>query len=511
MRTTAVAFLLSLVTAAVLTPAVRRLAQCIGAIDHALSSRKIHKRPIPRLGGIAIVIAFFAPILGLLVKDTDVGRVFFGARDEAVGLMLGGTIIALLGVYDDIKGADARVKLGVQFAVAGLAYWLGFRINEVASPLGGSLVLGWWGLPLTALWIAGVINAINLIDGLDGLAGGVVLISLATTFVAAVWHGEPLMALTTATLGGAVLGFLQYNFNPASIFMGDTGSMFLGFVLATSAIQSHHKSSTAVAIIIPVVGLGLPITDTLLAIARRGVRGAPLFQADRDHIHHRLLARGFSQRKTVLILYGVCVGLGLIGLALSLVSGVQAVAVLLGLTVTCGLLLRYLGYMRFERSREVLAHRRRNLELRRKIDQVGERLEAAGSVGHVWESLREAVPALGAACVGLDLGRVHDRAHRQMVLAQGLEEADRKFFRTRHSLLGERPDGGVIELGWVDGKNTIDRDTEIAIEQLCGYVRRALGRIERAEAPGRHNPTEVMMPRMTADDSPSGLVAGMRN
>jgi UDP-GlcNAc:undecaprenyl-phosphate GlcNAc-1-phosphate transferase len=227
MRTAAVAFLLSVVTGALLTPLARRLAHRVGAIDHALSSRKVHKQPMPRLGGIAIVGAFYVPLVGLLFTSSGVGRLFFADERQAIGLFAGGAVIAALGIYDDLRGAGAKLKFVVQFMVAGLVYWLGFRIDELANPFGDPIALGWLGLPFTMLWIAGVINAINLIDGLDGLAGGVALISVVTTFVAAVLHGEPLMALMTAALAGAILGFLRYNFNPASIFMGDTGSMFL--------------------------------------------------------------------------------------------------------------------------------------------------------------------------------------------------------------------------------------------------------------------------------------------
>jgi UDP-GlcNAc:undecaprenyl-phosphate GlcNAc-1-phosphate transferase len=307
----------------ILTPLARRLAHRIGAIDHALASRKVHEHPIPRMGGIAIVGAFYAPLIALLFTDTGVGRLFFADEREAIGLLVGGAAIAALGIYDDLRGAGARKKLIVQFAVAGFVYWAGFRIDELSNPFGASIDLGWLGLPFTMLWIAGIVNAINLIDGLDGLAGGVAFVSVLTTFVAAMMHNEPLMALMTAALGGAILGFLWYNFNPASVFMGDTGSMFLGFVLATSAIESHHKSETTVAIIVPVVALGLPITDTLLAMARRALRGTPLFLADREHIHHRLLALGLSHRRAVLVLYGASVALGLLALAIASASGLE--------------------------------------------------------------------------------------------------------------------------------------------------------------------------------------------
>ncbi len=484
MRTAAVAFLLSLVTGALLTPVARRLAHRIGAIDHALSSRKIHKAPVPRLGGIAIVGAFYAPLVGLLFTDSSVGRLFFADEREAIGLLVGGAAIAALGVYDDLKGAGAAEKFVVQFAVAGFVYWAGFRIDELSNPFGGSIELGWVGLPFTMLWIAGIVNAINLVDGLDGLAGGIAFVSVLTTFVAAVIHGELLMALTTAALAGAILGFLLYNFNPASIFMGDTGSMFLGFVLAASAIESHRKSETAVAIIVPVIALGLPITDTLLAIVRRALRGSPLFRGDREHIHHRLLALGLSHRRAVLVLYGASVALGLVALASASASGLETALLLFALALGAGLLLRHLGYMRFERTgKKVLELRRRNLELRRGVREIGARLRQAAEVRHVWEWVKAAAPVLGAACVSLRFVEQRNSDPRVSHFAEGFERAGPQLFKTRHHLLGERPDTGVLELGWVDGRKQIDRDTEIAVELLCEHVRHALSRIEKAAAP----------------------------
>jgi UDP-GlcNAc:undecaprenyl-phosphate GlcNAc-1-phosphate transferase len=481
MRTAGVAFLLALVTGALFTPLARRLAHRIGAMDHALSSRKVHKAPIPRLGGIAIVGAFYAPLVGLLFTDSSVGRLFFADERKAIGLLVGGAVIAVLGIYDDLKGAGAAEKFVVQFAVAGFVYWAGFRIDELASPFGASVELGWLGLPFTMLWITGIVNAINLTDGLDGLAGGVAFVSVLTTFVAAAMHGELLMALTTAALAGAILGFLWYNFNPASIFMGDTGSMFLGFVLATSAIESHHKSEAAVAIIVPVVALGLPIIDTLLAIVRRALRGSPLFRGDREHIHHRLLALGLSHRRAVLVLYGASVALGLVALAIASASGLETALVLFALALSAGLLLRHLGYMRFERARKPLELRRRNLELRRGVREIGDRLRHAAEVEHVWEWVKAAAPVLGAACVSLrvvEQGTSDDS--RVSHFAEGFERAGSQLLKTQHSLLGERPDAGVLELGWVDGRKQIDRDTEIAVELLCEHVLHALSRIQEA-------------------------------
>ena len=310
MKTAAVAFVLSMLCGTILTPFVRRLAHRYGALDHAHSSRKIHGKPIPRLGGIAIVLAFYAPLVVLLLFQTEVGHMFVAERKHAIGLFVGGIAIALLGLYDDLRGANAWKKFAVQFAVAGLLYALEFRIDAIANPFGEPLALGWLSLPFTLFWIVGVINALNLIDGLDGLAGGVALVAVVTTFLVSIQRGHPLMMLFSSALAGAIIGFLFYNFNPASIFMGDTGSMFLGFALSATAIQTNQKASTTVAVLIPAIALGLPIMDTLLAIGRRALRGRPLFQADKEHIHHRLMARGLTHRQAVLVLYGLCTLLG---------------------------------------------------------------------------------------------------------------------------------------------------------------------------------------------------------
>jgi UDP-GlcNAc:undecaprenyl-phosphate GlcNAc-1-phosphate transferase len=324
MRTAAVAFIISMLCGTFLTPLVRRLAYHFGALDHARSSRKIHGHPIPRLGGVAIVVAFYAPMVGLLLLHSGVGSMFVAERAHVIGLFAGGIIIALLGLYDDLRGANAWKKFAVQFAVAGLLFALGFRFDVLANPFGQPIDLGWANLPFTLFWIVGVINAMNLIDGLDGLAGGVALVAVVTTFLISLQRAHPLMMLFSSALAGSIVGFLFYNFNPASIFMGDTGSMFLGFVLATTAMQTNQKASTTVAVLIPCIALGLPIMDTLLAIGRRAIRGRPLFQADKEHIHHKLMDRGLSHRQAVLVLYGFCVLLGVAALVLTYANSGQA-------------------------------------------------------------------------------------------------------------------------------------------------------------------------------------------
>src|SRR6266540_2827879 len=479
MRTAAVAFVLSMLCGTILTPIVRRIAYRSGVLDHALSSRKIHGRPIPRLGGIAIVIAFYTPLLALAAFPTGVGEMFLAQREHVIGLFGGGLAIALLGLYDDLRGAGAGRKFLVQFTVAGFLYYLGFRIESVANPIGESIALGWVSLPFTVLWIVGVINAMNLIDGLDGLAGGVALVAVVITFLVSFQRGHPLMMLFSSALAGAILGSLFYNFNPSPIFMCDTGSMFLGFVLATTAIQTNQKASTAVAIVVPIIALGVPIADTLLAMARRAARGAPLFSADRGHIHHRLLDLGLSHRQTVLVLYGVSVALGCVALALSYASSSQATWFLLILSGVAYLALRRLGYINLAKAQRVLGDRRRNLELRAAVRQIGQLLRSARGMNEVFSALRVAARSFGACAVALHLDEVPEDVGP---FAEGFEDAP-DLFSARYGLFPERPGDSHLELGWSDERTSVDRDIEIAIELLCDHVAAAIERIEAERVP----------------------------
>ncbi len=480
MRTASVAFVLAALVAVVLTPLVRGLARRWGALDHALSSRKVHGRPVPRLGGIAIVAAFLAPVLALYVVDSDVGRQLWNGRRATGALVLGGLAIAALGVVDDLRGLGAKGKFTVQFGVAAFMYALGYRVNDVAIPFGPVLHLGWAGLPFTMLWIAGVVNAMNLIDGLDGLAAGVGLVAVLTTLATSALAGQALMVLFAAALAGALAGFLLYNFNPATIFMGDSGSMFIGFVLATTAIRTAEKSTAAVALAVPLLALGVPISDTLLAMGRRALRGVPLFSADRGHIHHRLLDRGLSHRDAVLVIYGGATLLGLAAVALSVATSVQAALVLLvagGLALAA---LRALGFLSFGKVAAALVDRRRNLDRRGAVRRAGELLRRARTAEEIWEAVRSAAPAVGASAVGLTLGRLAGRPDAGP-WEDGFDDAPAELLRARYGLAVERPGDDHVEFGWIDGRAAVDRDTEIAIELLCELASGAVDRVERAE------------------------------
>jgi len=474
-NTVVIAFLISLAVAFLLTPMVRDAAIRFGALDHALTSRKAHGRPTPRLGGIAIVVAFYLPLVALFFFDTGVGRLFWSQPERALALILGGLAMAALGIYDDLKGSGARIKFTVQVLIACLMWWANYRADVIATPF-GTLELGVLGLPFTVLWIVGITNALNLIDGLDGLATGVALAAAATIFWVAFANNRPLMTLFMVCLAGALLGFLRYNFHPASIFMGDSGSLFVGFVLAATALQTHEKSTTAVSLLVPIVALGLPIGDTLLAMTRRMVRGQPMFSSDRGHIHHRLMDRGLSHKGAVLALYGIAVVLGGVAVALFHSDAEQTLAYGGAILAIAAMLLVAAGYIPFGQGRKLLTDRKQNLGMRAAVRKAGEQLKRAETAEAIWEVVREVAGELKASCVALVVV-ARNGTVRRTEFSWGFDQAPSSLLRARFSLLGERPDEGRIELGYSDGRRTVDRDTEIAVELLCEHVHAAVERI----------------------------------
>lgn len=297
-------FSIAFFTVLVSTPAVKILACKVGAIDIPDGKRRVHKAPIPRLGGLAIFFGFMVSVLAFIDIDS-----------QTRGILIGVLLIVAIGILDDIKQLKATLKLAVQIVAATVVVCHGVQITAISVPTfiasGGILPLKWLSVPITILWIVGVTNAVNLIDGLDGLAVGISSIATFSIFFIAILAGEPTVALVSAALAGSCLGFLPYNFNPAKIFMGDTGSTFLGFILSVICIQGLFKGYAIISFIIPFLILGLPIFDTSVAIIRRIHNKKPIMGADRGHLHHKLIDMGFSQKQTVAILYVIAVLLGL--------------------------------------------------------------------------------------------------------------------------------------------------------------------------------------------------------
>ena len=319
------AFGVALIVSLLLMPAVILLANKTGAMD-APNARKVHKKPIPRIGGLGIYAGFMAAIIFVAVKfGIDSGQI-----KDAVGLLLSGSLIVALGLADDYKNLPAKVKLlGQICAAAVLVFGFDVRIDFVTDPFGGYIYLEWFAIPATIFWLVGLTNTVNLIDGLDGLAAGVAAIASFTILLIALEQNFVLVAIITAALAGAAVGFLKYNFHPAEIFMGDTGSMFLGFMLAGISVTGAVKSVATIALIVPIFALGLPILDTTFAIVRRLRGGVPIFKPDKGHLHHRLLSVGFTQRQAVLLMYVIRALFGLSAIALTAVSYQIAVLILL--------------------------------------------------------------------------------------------------------------------------------------------------------------------------------------
>ncbi|MBU5486126.1 undecaprenyl/decaprenyl-phosphate alpha-N-acetylglucosaminyl 1-phosphate transferase [Clostridium sp. MSJ-11] len=295
----------STIVSFLLTPLIKKLAYKLEVIDIPKDKRRIHKKPIPLLGGLAIYLSF---IISVLLKVGPLTR-------AQKGIIIGATIIVIGGFLDDKYEIKPLIKLLFQLSAAVVLILYGVRISLITNPFpafGQWIDLGFLGLPITILWVVGVTNSINLIDGLDGLAAGVAFISCFTLFIITLFTIETRFetAYLTIALCGSILGFLPYNFNPASIFMGDTGAQLLGFLLAAISIEGAVKSVAAFAISVPILALGLPIYDTIFAMVRRKINGKPIMGADRGHLHHRLLDMGLTQRQAVIIMYLISAILG---------------------------------------------------------------------------------------------------------------------------------------------------------------------------------------------------------
>ncbi|HTE19202.1 MAG TPA: MraY family glycosyltransferase [Armatimonadota bacterium] len=306
------------------TPVVRKLALRYGAAPPP-RARDVHREPVARWGGLAIYAAFILSlVIGALVVRYGFHRPISPQTLTAgVGLILAGSILSLMGAIDDRWELSAGKQILVQILCAMLVLPFGVEIRFVSNPFGGGMLdLQWASYPITILWLVGVANAVNWIDGIDGLAAGVTAISAFTLALMAAWSKQPALTIFAAALFGALLGFLRFNFNPAKIFMGG-GAPFVGFMLAGISAVGAFKAPVAVAVAAPILILALPIFDTALVIVKRWRAGRPIYQADKSHLHHRLLERGFSQRQTVLILYGISLSLCMVAFGAFLALSVR--------------------------------------------------------------------------------------------------------------------------------------------------------------------------------------------
>ena len=395
----AVSAVLAFVIALVLTPLCRNAANHLGWVDQPDLGRKIHRQPVPRIGGIPLFAAIAVSVAILSRFPQHVPAMHW---HELTRLIPAFAVAFLTGLTDDLRGLNAWQKLSGQCAAAILAFGAGVRIENLA---GHSIAHAWWHVPLTIVWLVACTNAFNLIDGVDGLAAGIGLFATLTTLVAALLAGNFALATATALLAGALFGFLPYNFNPATVFLGDCGSLSLGFLLGCYGVIWSQKSATLLGMTAPLIALWIPILETLLSVVRRLLRGQPIFGADRRHIHHRLLDLGFSSRGVVLLMYaaaGIAAGSSL----LVSVSGTwMGGLIVLLFCAAVWLGVRRLKYGEFEIARRVLFGGviQRVINAQVSLSQLDASLSAAKSSDERWQLLSETTRKMGFNALRLEL------------------------------------------------------------------------------------------------------------
>jgi len=378
--------LLSLTSALLFTPLIRNWALARGWVDLPDNRRKCHITPVPRVGGIPIMLSFVLACLASFLL-TRYGSAAVPITTIAQ-VLPAAIIVFAVGLADDLVGLRPWQKLAGQLLAASLACLQGVQIHNLGAV---DIQSQWWHVPLTLFWLVGCTNAFNLIDGVDGLAAGIGSFAALTILVASLLQQNLALALATAPLAGALFAFLRYNFNPATIFLGDCGSLTIGFLLGCYGVEWSQHTTTILGMTAPLLTLFIPLFDTTLAIARRFVRGRPIFAADRCHIHHRLLERGLSVRRVALLLYGAAAVAAVCALLIDAFENHIGVIVLALFCLAVWLGLRHLGYAEFSGLRRVLLSNR----IRRMIDteillgQFDERLKAAGTIEDCWPVLRD--------------------------------------------------------------------------------------------------------------------------
>jgi UDP-GlcNAc:undecaprenyl-phosphate GlcNAc-1-phosphate transferase len=344
MTTYLTSFIVSFLFVCAVTPILIKLGIKFGFVDQ-VNQRKIHRGAIPRIGGIGISLGTLLPILLLFYVHSGIE---IRTNDSIFLFFVGGLGISLVGLFDDIRGINAKVKFFFQIVIAVMATMHGALIQSLPMPW-GRLELGFFGYILTVFWIIGIINAFNLIDGMDGLSSGITLFSSLTIAMLAIVNDFLPTALVALALAGAVTGFLIYNFNPAKIFMGDSGSMFIGYILAVLSLRSQSKAHAVVSILVPIIAMGLPILDTTLAFMRRLLRHQSIFSADKQHIHHFLLSLGFNQRKTVLIMYSISIIFTILSMLMifkkSLDTNIDTFLIVIVFAIIVFVIIKKLGYV----------------------------------------------------------------------------------------------------------------------------------------------------------------------
>lgn len=423
MKTYFALFVIATSSALVSTPILRRICQRFKLLDVPADSRRVHTSAVPRLGGIAIYLSLMVALGSLLFVSNLVTESLAYYRPVFLKVLVPSTLVLILGIYDDLRGANAIVKFLGLGLIASLFYAMGGKIEVLAIPFVGAVTFPpAIGFVLTIFWLVAISNAFNLIDGMDGLATGAALFSSVVILVVALSGGHAAMIVVAIVLCGALAGFLRYNFNPASIFLGDSGALFVGFLLASLSLLGAQKATTAIAVITPILAFGLPVVDTSVTMARRLIGGRPIFQGDGEHIHHMLLARGWSQRRVVLILYAVCAVFGLLAAISTKTSSPMTGFVLF---VISAAVIFAVGHLRYHEVDELRAGVRRTVGNRRervanniRLRRAGLALSKATTLTQVFAALQEMFEFEQFAFAKLQLGQPGRAQANQTALAQ---------------------------------------------------------------------------------------------
>jgi len=371
------------------TPVVIRIGQRMGIVD-APNVRKVHAAVTPRIGGVAIVFAMLTTTGLILALDNGVGEAVRGIRTQLVGLIVASILIFVSGLIDDVRNLPARAKLAFQIGAALLVCAFGVRIEEIDISQDMVVHFGLLSWPITVFWIVGITNAVNLIDGLDGLAAGISAIACGVIAVFAFHTGQVVMGILMIALLGSLTGFLFFNFNPAKVFMGDCGSLFLGFVLATTSVMCVSKTAMVVGLALPMLALGIPIFDTLFSMLRRILERRSCFAPDRGHIHHRLLDMGLDHRHAVILMYAVTVIAAGLGVAMMVIRDEGMIVVFAAVVLFMALIFRVVGAVDFRESflilRKNLAISRDAKEEKRSFEHVQLRIRQARTFDEWWKA-----------------------------------------------------------------------------------------------------------------------------
>jgi UDP-GlcNAc:undecaprenyl-phosphate GlcNAc-1-phosphate transferase len=405
-------FSIATIASLITTPLIRRLCERYKLLDVPSDGRRIHRKAVPRLGGVALYISCLAALSLLPFVDNLLTQTLSGFKPEFFTLFVPATLVLLLGGYDDLRGTNAVVKFVGLGLIATLFYAMGGRVDALSIPFVGSVQLPpLASFVITVVWLVGITNAFNLIDGLDGLASGAALFASLVILGVSISQERTLMIVVSLVLSGALAGFLRYNFNPASIFLGDSGALFTGFLLAALSVLGTQKATTAVAIVVPILAFGFPVVDTVMTMGRRMISRKPVFQGDSEHIHHMLLARGWSQRRAALVLYGVCALFGLVALIFPATGSKLTGFMLFVISVA---VIIAVGHLRYHEVDEIRAGVKRNVVDRRlrvanniRVRRAALALSKASDLDEMFETTRHFLEFGEFSFASVQVGHVH--------------------------------------------------------------------------------------------------------